>query len=58
VSDHSELKHLADNLLAIGHSEDFGVWIAALEAFEKASGPDVVLALLAEVEGLRKEAGQ
>jgi hypothetical protein len=53
VSDHSELKRLADTLLAIGHREDFGVWITALEAFEKASGPEAVLALLAENEALR-----
>lgn len=53
MSDHSELKRLADTLLAIGHREDFGAWIAALEAFEKASGPEAVLALLAENEALR-----
>lgn len=58
MSDHSELKRLADTLLAIGHHEDFGAWIAALEAFEKASGPEAVLSLLAEIEALRKEAGQ
>jgi hypothetical protein len=53
VSDYSELKRLADNLLAIGHREDFGVWITALEAFEKAASPEAVLALLAENEALR-----
>jgi hypothetical protein len=52
VSDHSELKRLADTLLAIGHREDFGAWIIALEAFEKASGPEAVLALLAEIQAL------
>jgi hypothetical protein len=58
VSDHSELKRLADTLLAIGHREDFGAWIAALEAFEKASGPEVMLALLAEIQALSEHKQQ
>lgn len=57
MSDHSELKQLAETLLACDRYTDFGRWAAALDAFEDASGPDVVLALIGEIDGLRSAEG-
>lgn len=54
MGDYSELKRLAEALLASDDHADFPGWMAANDAFDNATGPAAVLALIAENERLFK----
>ena len=55
MSDFSELKKLAEALIASDSDADFSGWMDASDAFENAFGPEVVLALIAELENFKAE---
>lgn len=52
MTDNSELKRLAEALLASDDHADFPGWMAVSDAFDNATGPAAVLALIAENEHL------
>ena len=54
MSDNTELKRLAEALLASDDHADFPGWMAASDAFDNATGPAAILALIAEKERLVK----
>lgn len=53
MTDYTELKRLAEALLASDDHADFPGWMAASDAFDNATGPAAVLALIAENERLK-----
>lgn len=52
MTDNAELKRLAEALLASDDHADFPGWMAVSDAFDNATGPAAVLALIAENEHL------
>lgn len=52
MTDNTELKRLAEALLASDDHADFPGWMAASDAFDNATGPAAVLALIAENDRL------
>jgi hypothetical protein len=48
MSDYTELKGLAEALLASDDHADFPGWMAASDAFDNATGPAAILALIAD----------
>jgi hypothetical protein len=53
MTDYTELKRLAEALLASDDHADFPGWMAASDAFDNATGPAAVMALIAENERLK-----
>lgn len=58
MTDYTELKRLAEVLLASDDHADFPGWMAASDAFDSATGPAAILALIAENERLNTECKQ
>lgn len=53
MTDYTELKRLAEALLASDDHADFPGWMAASDAFDNATGPAAVMALISENERLK-----
>lgn len=53
MTEYTELKRLAEALLASDDHADFPGWMAASDAFDNATGPAAILALIAENERLK-----
>ncbi|WP_303676682.1 hypothetical protein [Pseudomonas aeruginosa] len=54
MTDHAELRRLAEDVIRIERSEDEPI-SAALDLFDSATNPQAILALLDEIDGLKAE---
>ncbi|EQB8433784.1 hypothetical protein ACYUS1_005230 [Pseudomonas aeruginosa] len=57
MTDHAELRRLAEEVIRIERSEDEPI-SSAWELFDSAANPKAILKLIAEVEHLRKDAAR